>query len=288
MVVPLLRSAPGTKVLLFGPQALAFDEESASQLRSTLLDTPGFSWVLDTIAELPGYWDTLSETVPSLQHFPGAKLLEDLNNWLRTGEFTQASFPLPNVLLTPLVIITHLAQYLKFLELIQPDAPESHDLHAAFKRDGETLGLCSGLLSAAAVSCSADQAELHHYGPVAMRLAMLVGALVDAQDVSADLQGGSKAFSVAWNSPETGVKMEEIMKSFPEVSNLLTLSGRESFGTDPRHLAGIHFCPIRQEASYSDSCQKYRFSIAETAECGWCDCCRCRPSRKLSLPMSSR
>lgn len=225
MVTQLLGSASGTKILLFGPQALAFDEESASQLRSTLLNSPGFSWVLETIAELPGYWDTLTETVPSLQHFPGAKLLENLNNWLRTGEFTQASFPLPNVLLTPLVVITHLVQYLKFLEFIQPESPESHNLHASFKNNAETLGLCSGLLSAAAVSCSMDQAELQHYGAVAVRLATLVGALVDAQDVLTDPQGGSKSFSVAWNSPESCVEMTEILKGFPEVSKQPTLSG---------------------------------------------------------------
>jgi acyl transferase domain-containing protein/nucleoside-diphosphate-sugar epimerase/SAM-dependent methyltransferase/acyl carrier protein len=220
MVVPLVRAVPGTKVLLFGPQALGLDAESASQLRQTVLSTPGLSWVLETITELPGHWESLAEAVPSLQPFPGAELLQDLANWLKTGHFSQASFPLPNVLLTPLVVVTHLAQYLKFLELIQPDSPECRDLHASFQRDAETLGLCSGLLSAAALSCSTDQVQLQHYGAVAVRLAMMVGALVDAQDVSVDGQGGSKSFSVAWNSPESGVQMTEILKTFPEVSNL--------------------------------------------------------------------
>ncbi len=228
MVATLSRPAPGTKVLLFGPQALAF-EEYASQLRSTLLNTPGFSWALDTIAQLPGYWDTLSREVPTLRHFDGAKLLEDLNGWLRTGEFTHASFPLPNILLTPLVVLTHLTQYSKFIEFVQPENPEHHDLHAAFKQDAETLGLCTGLLSAAAVSCSADQAQLRHYSAVAVRLAMLVGALVDAQDGSAENQGGSKSFSVAWNAPAAGAEMTEILKSFPEVSSLPKSIRRECF-----------------------------------------------------------
>jgi hypothetical protein len=109
------------------------------------------------------------------------------------------------VLLTLLVVVTHLAQYLKLLELIEPASPECRDLHASFQRDAETLGLYSGLLSAAALSCSADQVQLQHYDVVAVRLAMMVGALVDTQDVSVDLQGRSKSFSVAWNSPESGV-----------------------------------------------------------------------------------
>lgn len=234
MVVPLVRAVPGTKVLLFGPQALGLDAESASQLRQTLLSTPGLSWLLDTIAELPGHWESLAKAVPSLQPLPGAELLQDLANWLKTGHFSQASFPLPNVLLTPLVVVTHLAQYLKFLELIQPDSPEGRDLHASLQRDAETLGLCSGLLSAAALSCSADQVQLQHYGAVAVRLAMMVGALVDAQDVSVDGHGGSKSFSVAWNSPESGVQMTEILKGFPQVRNLPTLGPGwpESLETD--------------------------------------------------------
>jgi hypothetical protein len=88
MVVPLVCAVPVTKVLLFGPQALALDAESASQFRYTLLSTPGLNWVLDTIAELPDHWETLAETVPRLQHFPGAKLLHDLDNWLRKSHFT--------------------------------------------------------------------------------------------------------------------------------------------------------------------------------------------------------
>lgn len=256
MVASTFRFTPGTKVLLFGPQGLAINEESASQVRSTLLDTPGFSWIVDTIAKLPAYWNTLSEAVPRLEQLPGAKLLEDLDTWLRTGEFTQTSFPLPNVVLTPLVVIIHLTQYLKFLALIQPNSPECHRLQASFKHDAETLGLCTGLLSAAAVSCSADEAELQHYGAVAIRLAMLIGALVDAQDVSADLQGGSKSFSVAWSSPESGAEMTKILKSFPEVSNLSKNSDHKSFGTNSGDLAGICFRNFRQETSYSDNFQE--------------------------------
>lgn len=222
MVTPAFRFTPAIGTLVFGPQALAFDEESASQLRFTLLNTSDFSWALNTIAELSGYWDTLLETVPRLKHFPGEKLLEDLNEWLKTGKFTQASVPLPNILLTPLVVITHLTQYMRFLELIQPDSSGCHNLHASFRGNAETLGLCTGLLSAAAVSCSADRAELQHYSAVAVRLAMLVGALVDGQDLSADLQEGSKSFSVAWTTPESEAEMTRILKTFPEVSYLPT------------------------------------------------------------------
>lgn len=226
MVAPLSRLVSGTNVLLFGSQALAFNEESFRHLRSTLLDSPDNRWSLDIIAKLPGYWDPLSKSVSKLQHFPGAKLLQELNDWLKTGEVTQASFPLPNILLTPLVVITQLTQYSRFLELAQPDCPEPRDLHASFKHNAETVGLCTGLLSALAVSSSGNQAQLQHYGAVAVRLAMLIGALVDAQDTSADLQGESKSFSVAWNSLESGLEVTAILQRFPEVRRLPSLLDR--------------------------------------------------------------
>lgn len=224
--MPGLVSHPGRgrKVLLFGSQALTLDEASAHQLRSTLLNVPAFEWALDAIADLPRYWEPLRKAVPNLQHIPGEQLLEDFKFWVETGKFKEASFPLPNILLTPLVVITHLTQYEIFLEKNQPESPTSHDFLASAKDDVETLGLCTGLLSAAAVSCSEDLMQLHHYSAVAVRLAMIIGALTDAQDKSAGVDGASQSFSASWGSPEIGIEMERILKSFPDVGSLARAS----------------------------------------------------------------
>lgn len=213
----LISPARGTAVLLFGPQALSFDQDSFNELRSILLSTPCHRWILDTVAELPDCWDTLSKEFPRIQAVPGAKLLGKLSDSLDTCTLTQADFPLPNILLTPLVVITHLTQYSRYLELVQPDAEERHDLNACFKQHTETLGFCTGLLSAIAVSSSATQAQFQNYGAVAVRLAMLIGAFVDAQDRSADLYGDSMSFSVTWNSIESRAEMTRILDRFSEV-----------------------------------------------------------------------
>ncbi|OCL13141.1 hypothetical protein AOQ84DRAFT_283717 [Glonium stellatum] len=229
MVIPFSRLASGTKVLLFGPQALAFNQESFEQLRSTLLGSPDFRWALDAVAELPGYWSMLSKSVSRLQNIPGAELLQNLSYWLSTGKTTQDSFPLPNILLTPLVVITHLTQYSRLLELAKLVSKEPQNLHASFTQNAETAGICTGLLSALAVSSSASQAELQHYGPVAIRLAMLVGAIVDSRDTLTEVQEHSVSLSVAWSSPESGTEVAEILKSFPE-------AGLLSWQTRPEHL----------------------------------------------------
>ena len=195
---------------------MAFDETSAHQLRSILLDGPWSSWIPETIAGLPHYWKAVSQAIPRLQHYSGVKVLEDLGDWLRTGAFTHSSFPLPNSLLTPLVVISHLIQYSQFLNLVQSDSLDHRDLSATFKKTTETLGLCTGLLSAVAASCSENQLQLQRFGAVAIRLAMLIGAVIDSQDTLADHEGESKSFSVAWSSSELGVRVTEVLDRFPQ------------------------------------------------------------------------
>src|SRR5687767_12556972 len=111
----LCRPGPITRVLVFGPQALGFNANAAGELRSTLLNIPDLRWALDAIRGLPAYWDELSDAVPTLRHLPGATFLRDLSNWIVGAEGNlQTPFPLPNIILTPLVVITHLSQYWKF------------------------------------------------------------------------------------------------------------------------------------------------------------------------------
>lgn len=220
MVAPFSCPAPGITVLLFGPHFLSFNEESLSQLRSTLLEAPENRWILHIIAELPGYYGTLSKAFPRLQYALGEKLLEDLSDWLFRGTLTQASFPLPNILLTPLVVITQLVQYSRFLQLARPGSEDGHDAHAFSKPDAEIVGFCTGLLSALVVSSSTSQAQFQQYGANAVRLAMLIGALVDSHDTPADIHGESKSFSVAWSSPGSAAEITRILSLFPEVRSL--------------------------------------------------------------------
>jgi hypothetical protein len=207
----------GNIVLIFGSQTLDFNEESATQLRSCILETPALQWVLETILELPEHWNTIAKAAPGLENFPGSKHLEGLSHWLKTGRFPDGSFPLPNILLTPVVVITHLAQYSAFLEILLPNNSTRENLSALLNYKTETLGLCTGLLSAAAVSSSVNQAQLQKYGAVAVRMAMAIGAFVDGKDAEEGSKGKWKSFSVGWSSTEAGEQMSRILKDFPEV-----------------------------------------------------------------------
>ena len=218
MVTSLSGTKSNPKVLVFGPQALKFDAGSLDKLRSQLQDTPHHGWILRTVSTLPSDWDALSSSITKLQSSNGKQLLEDLDKWLSGGEIPHSSFPLPNILLSPLTVIAQLTQYSAFLKAAFPDLPDTCELPESILATTETLGLCIGTLSSFAAACSWSQPALHHHGAVAVRLAMLVGALVDAVDVSPNPEGRSISFSAFWNTEESSGTVNEVLQNFPDVS----------------------------------------------------------------------
>ena len=218
MVASLSGTKPNTKVLVFGPQALKFDAGSLNKLRRQMQETPHHGWILDTVSTLCSDWNALSSSITKLQTSNGKQLLVDLDKWLRGGEIPQSSFPLPNILLSPLTVIAQLTQYTAFLKAAFSDSPDTRELPSSILASTERLGLCTGTLSAFAAACSSSQPALHHHGAVAVRLAMLVGALVDAVDASPNPEGRSISFSAFWNTAESSGTVNEVLKNFPEVS----------------------------------------------------------------------
>ncbi|KAL9112779.1 MAG: hypothetical protein Q9227_003082 [Pyrenula ochraceoflavens] len=210
---------PGTTVLLFGPQALSFEKDALKRLISLLAESEDSQWVLDVLVELPGVWKRLTERLPKLQEIPGEKLLNDLHSWFKTGVVEHGAFHLPNIILTPIVVLTQLIQFARYLQLSSSSASTKplRDLHAAFaQRNVETVGFCTGLLSASVIASSSDQASFRQYGTVAVRLGMVVGALVDAQDASDRLHGRAKSFATAWSSSSMARDLVRVLDSFPE------------------------------------------------------------------------
>jgi len=204
------------KSFVFGPQAISFDVDAFHKLRLQLQETPRSQWALNTAADLPSEWGTISENIKKLQDFDGKSLLERLNEWLVGAPIPEGSFPLPNTLLSPLVVIAQLIQYCAFLEAALPELRDTDELPATTKASTETLGLCTGTLSAFVVACSSSLADIGRYGAVAVRLAMLAGALVDAEEAARDVDDKSMSFSASWSAEESGIS--DVLGKFPEVN----------------------------------------------------------------------
>lgn len=207
--------------LVFGPQDPNLDNTFLRSLRTTLLETPELEWIIETLTQLPQGWQKISDTHPELGAFQGQRYLHLLNEWVRRGTLPSNLFPLPNILVTPLVVTTQLAQYTKFLTQLSPGISSSDSLPRALKLDTETAGLCTGLISSAAVASSATLAELQKHGAAAIWIATAIGALVDAGD--SDHEDGDKwqSLAVGWTAQAADSKLDSIVKGFPEVFYLV-------------------------------------------------------------------
>ncbi|KAJ5788397.1 type I iterative polyketide synthase [Penicillium paradoxum] len=204
-----------TLTLIFGPQDPDISGEQLDDLRTALLESPRFQWMIDLLTNLKPEWSTIATAHPELQAFQGSKYLQILGEWMRRGVLPPNIFPMPNVLVTPLVVITQLVQYTKFVEQINPKIMREDALKGVLKIPTETAGLCTGLLSSAAVASSGSLAELEKYGATAIRMAMAIGALVDAGD--SEIEDGDKwqSLAVGWTTQTGEMELTSIVEHFP-------------------------------------------------------------------------
>ena len=201
------------RVLLFGSQALSFAEEDFLALRSTILKTPCHGWMLDVISELPSCLEAIAQQCHALVGDSRSSLaqLEDLQKWFATGRTSLVASNLANIALTPLVVLTQLMQYAEYERTSALGEIPDH-----VSKRGETLGLCTGFLSALVTSLSTDQESFEALGSVAVRLGMLMGLVVDAQNTTYK-HGPSTSFATIWHSMAEKQSLMEILSDFAEV-----------------------------------------------------------------------
>ncbi|KAJ5744672.1 Male sterility NAD-binding [Penicillium manginii] len=201
------------KAFVFGSQDLSFNAVSFKNLHSQLHSQ---QWAVDILASLPDLWDKLSNSGLRVQQSDSRHLLDNLNSWIASGKAPEAAFPLPNILLSPLVVICQLIDYLDFIQSGIPGLRDEDDFSKTFPEDMETLGLCIGTLSAFAVACSSNMADIQANGGVAIRLAMLIGAIVDAEEDSREPERKSMSFSASSGGSESGESFTFALDSFTD------------------------------------------------------------------------
>ncbi|RMZ82270.1 hypothetical protein DV738_g1891, partial [Chaetothyriales sp. CBS 135597] len=215
-------------VLLFGGHVLSQTKDSLDKLIRPLVDGPNANWITATVAGLPQYWDGLTKKIPEIDGtIPGTALLADLDSWLRNGPQSeeQPDADLPNVVVGPLMVAIQLNQYWRYLELQQigrGQNPENIDLQADLvarqrqtKQPVETLGFCAGLIAALAVASSSNRQDFEKYGAAAVRLGMLIGALIDAREAwdKGRGQGQSVSYATGWRTQQQADEMARIISA---------------------------------------------------------------------------
>ena len=204
--------------VIFGPQKPFPSAEALFHLRLVLLSDPRLASFVEAIKGLLGLWYTFLELQPDLKRVPGIRVLGYLNTWIKHGDFPQVSDPLPNVLLTPLTIISHIAQYVYHHRLHKAETyagtPDDSSM-------GRPQGVSIGILSAFAISCSTCVSDISDYGAVALRLAMCLGAFIDLEGAYANPPDETLSFTLRCdpgNKHCTRKLLGEFLDEFPEVS----------------------------------------------------------------------
>ncbi|KAL4930374.1 putative polyketide synthase [Aspergillus undulatus] len=198
----------GNVVLIFGCQWLSFTANDFRQLRADVLDNPENHWMLDVLGELPAYYRLAANEkyLPSLQTIRGEEKLQELERWFRCDDLSTAKFPLSYTLLAPLLMMTHFVQYAQYTKSGRKQKDNDEGASAV----AEIAGFCIGFLSAVVVSAAKDD-DLRKLGSVALRLAMLLGAIGDVQEAEEEFT----SLATAWKRPELESEMNIILKEFP-------------------------------------------------------------------------
>ncbi|KAI0165152.1 putative polyketide synthase [Hypoxylon sp. FL1284] len=204
-------------LLLFGPQALSYDDVYFERVRLNVIGNERNRWILDVVEDLGSYWAELREAIPSLGAIPGEAWLRRLSHWLLSGRpEEERNSPIPNIVLSPLVVIGHLVEYIQHAHTFRGQPGLGDSVYEQQRlANTETLGFCIGILSAFAVSSSSTRAQFCQNGGAALRLAMVIGALVDAQDTQI-AESQSISLATTWKSEQTPSKLHDVLENFPD------------------------------------------------------------------------
>ncbi|KAL2819027.1 hypothetical protein BDW59DRAFT_174916 [Aspergillus cavernicola] len=220
-------------LIVCGSQTISPTPETLDQLASYLTQSPDLKAVLEAILALPELWATLKTTEPRLQVLSDSPVIR-LRDWLsppashpdsesdsdsHSHSRLQVSDTLPNVLLAPLTVIIHIAQYTQYLEGLGLDDAYIHIQEAAsgVAAQGTDMvskfqGLCIGSLSAAALELSPTRTALGQNSAAAVRLAMCIGGYVDAER----LEFPMVCCIARWGVDCCREEVEEILSRYPE------------------------------------------------------------------------
>ena len=202
------------RLIVFGPQTSCPSKGFLAEIRKYLLLEPRLVTFLEALKNLPSLWDRLVDHDESLNALPGRETLIHLGDWIQHGELPDEVVAESNVFGMPLTIVVHIVQYFHYL-----DGNISHFKMMEDVRTAGVQGFCLGLLSAVAVGCARQEAEINALAAVALRLAVCIGAYIDLHRVYTVDSFDSVSLVVRWRLAESHNSLLEVLRTYPDVSN---------------------------------------------------------------------
>ena len=202
-------------LVVFGSQTTWPSSQQLVQLRAVLLTEPRLVTFLTAIRGLSGLWETLVEFDARLKLVPGLDSLDAVQQWIHDGVLVSSRKIPPNVLSTPLTVIIHIVQYFYYLK--SNNCGATHPLILENAKFGGVQGLCTGILSAISVACSANEDAISENAVVALRLAVCIGAYVDLEGAFGNPPNGTLCCVVRRRPKLTKGSLLEILQGYPDV-----------------------------------------------------------------------
>lgn len=218
-------------ILVFGPQTSNLSSESLYSLRHALIFNPRLQPIRHEIEKLPGFWPLVVAADPELDCVPGVRYLEEFVRLVSYGEPPTpiSGSNIPNTLITPLTVLLHVVQYLSYVD-VAGETSHAEVLNHVSSRGG-VRGFCTGLLSATAVASSLEEKDIFKWTGNALRLAVCIGAYIDADAYFQTPNNGYSCFVVKWSNEQGKNRIDEVMTEFPQVC-LVIYSKKNEFSSD--------------------------------------------------------
>ncbi|KAI9036245.1 uncharacterized protein KD926_002154 [Aspergillus affinis] len=202
-------------IFVCGPQTTILPpQEYFAHLRQNIHHASTLQTIDTAIAELPEIWKTLVKEYPPLREIPGAGILRDMKGWITGDTDTVGNLKplLSNMHLGPLTVVLQVLEYLNYLAREGVD----HSQVVGDVKHGGFQGLCTGFLTASALSCSRDTVAIGKHVAVALRLALCIGAMVDLENQCGVLPAGMISLTVRWTSGSDRRRVMAILARYKE------------------------------------------------------------------------
>lgn len=210
-------------LLLVGSKRSEFSSDELSELRSAIHDSPELGFLSKAIAELESLWPIITASHPGLEDIHGDQSLHQLAQFFEGGNEPKLKIKgtrQDNVLLEVLTVLTHVTSFVSVAQtrinnaLVEPSKLPNLD-HQSY----DIQGFCLGFLTASAVAVSKNEDDFAKNVRVILRIAVCIGALVDADAARMEKSGArALSMSVRWSSEAGYSELNKALDTYQDVS----------------------------------------------------------------------
>ncbi|KAI0531600.1 hypothetical protein GGR58DRAFT_508326 [Xylaria digitata] len=196
---------PGEAIsVLFGPQG-AMTPEAMLDMRKAITNNAGLRFLSAALLELPALWLDIVDAYPELENASAAKRLDEVSRFFQGGLTPEFSGGSNNTVLCPLTVASHIVEFDKLSHGTEPS------------QFTDVQGFCLGFLMAAAISCATNEEQYRALAVKAVRIALLLGAVVDANTLrySDGEEDGASTIAVRWKLDTHLQELQEAIKLHP-------------------------------------------------------------------------